>query len=175
VYHYGVPLLQPHSATVIATRLTQTGRRLKRPPVQSDVLRRSPAIDRSHCLNYGAERTSAGVHGQQWHRPRGLDVAAATGPDDDDADALDAAARHAASRGAPLVAAAAWEPVAQLSSAPGTRAARYVAAAEAALHGGDADRAGRLASMSAAAQQRPGHDQPGQPTPADARSMINLG
>ena len=80
-------------------------------------------------------------------------AAAATGRDDHAADALDAAAGHAASRGAPLVAAAAWERAAKLSAAPGTRAARYVAAAEAALLGGDANRARRLASKSPAAQQ----------------------
>jgi DNA-binding CsgD family transcriptional regulator len=78
---------------------------------------------------------------------------AATGRDDAAGDALDAAASRAAGRGAPLVAAAAWERAAQLSAAPGTRAARYVAAAEAALRGGDADRARRLASNSPAAQQ----------------------
>jgi DNA-binding CsgD family transcriptional regulator len=69
------------------------------------------------------------------------------------ADALDTTASNAASRGAPLVAAAAWERAAQLSAAPGTRAGRYVAAAEAALRGGDTDRARRLASESPAAQQ----------------------
>jgi DNA-binding CsgD family transcriptional regulator len=82
-------------------------------------------------------------------------AAAATGPDDHAADALDATASHAASRGAPLVAAAAWERAAQLSGEPGARAARYVAAAEAALRGGDADRARRLADKSPAAQQSP--------------------
>ena len=80
-------------------------------------------------------------------------AAATTGHDDHAAEALDAAASSAASRGAPLVAAAAWERAAQLSAAPDTRAARYVAAAEAALRGGDADRARRLASESPAAQQ----------------------
>ena len=80
-------------------------------------------------------------------------AAAAAGHDDHAADALDATASHAASRGAPLVAAAAWERAAQLSAAPGTRAARYVAAAEAALRGGDTDRARRLASESPAAQR----------------------
>jgi DNA-binding CsgD family transcriptional regulator len=80
-------------------------------------------------------------------------AAAATGRDDHAADALDTTASHAASRGAPLLAAAAWEQAAQLSGAPGTKAARYVAAAEAALRSGDADRARRLASKGQAAQQ----------------------
>jgi tetratricopeptide (TPR) repeat protein len=51
------------------------------------------------------------------------------------------------------VAAAAWERAALLSAEPGTRAACYVEAAEAALRGGDADRARRLASNSPAARQ----------------------
>ena len=80
-------------------------------------------------------------------------AAAAVGYDDHAAGTLDATASNAASRGAPLVAAAAWERAAQLTAAPGTRAARYTAAAEAALGGGDTDRARRLASDSPAAQQ----------------------
>jgi hypothetical protein len=80
-------------------------------------------------------------------------AAAATGRDEVAADALDATASRAAGRGAPLVAAAAWERAAQLSGTDHTRAARYVAAAEAALRGGDVGRARRLASMSPAAQQ----------------------
>ena len=80
-------------------------------------------------------------------------AAAAVGYDDHAAGTLDATASNAASRGAPLVAAAAWERAAQLTAAPGTRAARYAAAAEAALGGGDTDRARRLASESPAAQQ----------------------
>jgi DNA-binding CsgD family transcriptional regulator len=80
-------------------------------------------------------------------------AAAATGRDDHAADALDATASHAASRGAPLLAAAAWERAAQLSGAPGTKAARYVMAAEAALRGGDAARARRLAGESPAVEE----------------------
>ena len=80
-------------------------------------------------------------------------AAAAVGYDGHAAGMLDATASNAASRGAPLVAAAAWERAAQLTAAPGTRAARYVAAAEAALRGGDTDRARRLAGESPAAQQ----------------------
>jgi hypothetical protein len=51
-----------------------------------------------------------------------------------------------------VVAAAAWERTAQLSATPDTQAARYVAAAEAALRGGDTERATRLACNSPAAQ-----------------------
>ena len=80
-------------------------------------------------------------------------AAAAAGRDDAAADALDAAASRAAGRGAPLAAAAAWERAAEVSGTDHTRAARYVAAAEAALRGGDTDRARRLASSSPAADQ----------------------
>src|ERR1019366_9321593 len=68
-----------------------------------------------------AERTA-------WHL-----AAAATGPDRAAATALDAAAALAAGKGAPLVAAAAWQRAAELSDAADTRSARLAEAAEAAL------------------------------------------
>jgi DNA-binding CsgD family transcriptional regulator len=80
-------------------------------------------------------------------------AAAATGYDDAAADALDAAARHAAGRGALLAAASAWERGAELSGTDNTRTVRYVAAAEAALRGGDTGRARRLADKSSATNQ----------------------
>ena len=76
-----------------------------------------------------AERTA-------WHL-----AAAATGPDRAAATALDAAAALAAGKGAPLVAAAAWQRAAELSDAAETRSARLAEAAEAALTGGDLGRA----------------------------------
>lgn len=79
-----------------------------------------------------AERTA-------WHL-----AAAATGPDRAAATALDAAAALAAGKGAPLVAAAAWQRAAELSDAADTRSARLAEAAEAALNGGDLGRARHL-------------------------------
>ena len=83
-----------------------------------------------------------------WHL-----AAAATGPDDAAAAALDAAARLAARKGAPLAAAAAWERAAELSEGTERGSARLVEAAEAALHGGDLDRVRRLTETVPAAEQ----------------------
>jgi hypothetical protein len=70
--------------------------------------------------------------------------AAATGPDEDAAAALAAAAEAAAAKGAPQAAAAAWERAAGLSADPALRFRRLAQAAEAALSGGELDRAIRL-------------------------------
>ena len=71
-----------------------------------------------------------------WHR-----AAAALGPDEDVAAALDQAARRARSRGAYAGAATAAERAGQLTPSDGARARRLFAAAEAAWLGGDAQRA----------------------------------
>lgn len=81
-----------------------------------------------------------------WHL-----AAAATGPDEQAATALDAVAGLAAAKGAPLAAAAAWERAAELSGETEHRSARLAAAAEAALKGGDLDRARRLTGTMPAA------------------------
>ena len=81
-----------------------------------------------------------------WHL-----AAAAVGPDDHAAAALDAAAGLAARKGAPLAAAAAWERAAELSGDAERGSERLAEAAEAALRGGDLDRAGRLAETMPAA------------------------
>ena len=80
-------------------------------------------------------------------------AAAATGPDDAAAAALDAAAGRAAGKGAPLAAAAAWVRAAELSGVAERRFSRLAAAAEAALAGGDLDRARRLTKPLPGAEQ----------------------
>jgi len=84
-----------------------------------------------------------------WHL-----AAAATGPDDAAAVALDGAAALAARKGAPLEAAAAWERAAELSADAEQAGARLARAAEAALNGGDLDRVRRLTQMMPAPEQR---------------------
>ena len=74
-----------------------------------------------------------------WHL-----AAAATGPDEAAAAALEAAGELAAAKGAPQAAAAAWERAAELSRAHTHRFRRLARAAEAALSGGELDRAIRL-------------------------------
>jgi DNA-binding CsgD family transcriptional regulator len=71
-------------------------------------------------------------------------AAAATGPDDVAASALDAAAVLSTRKGAPLEAAVAWERAAELTCAAERRSSRLADAAEAALSGGDLPRARRL-------------------------------
>jgi len=83
-----------------------------------------------------------------WHG-----AAAATGPDEAAAAGLDAAAVLAARKGAPLAAAIAWERAAELSSSAERSFAWRAEAAEAALEGGDLDRARRLAQAVPAAEQ----------------------
>jgi len=80
-------------------------------------------------------------------------AAAATGPDDAAAAALDAAAGLAARKGAPLAAAAAWVRAAELSGVAERRSGRLAAAAEAALAGGDLDQARRLTEPLPGAEQ----------------------
>jgi DNA-binding CsgD family transcriptional regulator len=80
-------------------------------------------------------------------------AAAATGPDEEAATALDAAAGVAAAKGAPLAAAAAWERAAELSDSAERGAARLAEAAEAALKGGDLGRVERLTETVPAAEQ----------------------
>jgi DNA-binding NarL/FixJ family response regulator len=84
-----------------------------------------------------------------WHL-----AAAATGPDDAAAAALDAAAVLAVGKGAPLEAAAAWERAAELTYEAERRSARLAGAAEAAIHGGDLDRTRRLTETMPATEHR---------------------
>lgn len=84
-----------------------------------------------------------------WHL-----AAAATGPDDAAAAALDGAAVLAARKGAPLAAAAAWERAAVLSGGAERRSDRLAEAAEAALNGGDLDRVRRLSRMMPTGEHR---------------------
>ncbi|MGI5242544.1 helix-turn-helix transcriptional regulator [Dactylosporangium sp. CA-139066] len=80
-----------------------------------------------------------------WHR-----AAAATGPDDDVAAALEDTARQARDRSGYGAAAAAYERAAQLSAAPPDQARRLLLAAENALLAGDAAAAVRHAERAAA-------------------------
>ncbi|MFG2041180.1 LuxR C-terminal-related transcriptional regulator [Dactylosporangium sp. NPDC048998] len=79
-----------------------------------------------------------------WHR-----AAAATGPDDDVAAALEDTARQARDRGGYAAAAAAYERAAQLSETPAAQARRLLLAAENGLHAGTPATAVRLAERAA--------------------------
>jgi DNA-binding CsgD family transcriptional regulator len=119
-------------------RLTSTGIEFSHPLVRSLAYHVAvPAQRRAAHLALALAGTE--TERAAWHL-----AAAATGPDDDAAVALDAAAGLAVAKGAPLAAAAAWERAAALSSTPEPAAVRRAEAAEAALKGGDLDRARRL-------------------------------
>ena len=121
-------------------RLTSTGVEFSHPLVRSVAYHVAvPAQRRAAHLAVAEALTGRDAERAAWHL-----AAAATGPDDQAAVALDAAADLAVATGAPLAAAAAWERAAALSSAAEPAAARRAEAAEAALKGGDLDRARRL-------------------------------
>ena len=99
----------------------------------------APALRRAAHQALAATLADRDTERAAWHR-----AAAATGPDEIAATALEAAAGVAAGKGAPLAAAAAWQRAAELSGEADARFARLAEAAEAALHGGDLDRVRRL-------------------------------
>lgn len=122
-------------------RVTADGVEFSHPLVRSVAYHAATPSERR-----AAHRALADVLGRRdtdraaWHL-----AAAATGPDDAAAACLDAAASRAARRSAPLAAAAAWERAADLSGEEDARDERLLLAAEAALSGGDLERADRLA------------------------------
>jgi DNA-binding CsgD family transcriptional regulator len=119
-------------------RLTGTGIEFSHPLLRS-VAYHTAVPARRRAAHLALAETLTGTERAAWHLS-----AAATGPDDAAAAALDAAASLAASKGAPLEAAAAWERAAELSSVAERRSGRLAEAAEAALNGGDLDRTRRL-------------------------------
>ena len=88
-------------------------------------------------------------------------AAAATGPDEAAATALDTAADLAARKGAPLEAAAAWEGAAALSSVAERGTERRAEAAEAAFRGGDLDRATLVTGVRGGRKVSARNDRPG--------------
>ena len=133
-------------------RLTSNGVEFSHPLLRSVAYHAAPPAQRRT-----AHRALADVlAGRDVERAAWQLAAAATGPDEEAATALDAAAGLAAAKGAPLAAAAAWERAAELSDAAERRAARLAEAAEAALKGGDLGRVERLTeTMPATEQQLP--------------------
>ena len=109
----------------------------------------TPALRRAAHLALACELPGRDAERAAWHL-----AAAATGPDDAAAAALDVAAALAARKGAPLEAAAAWERAAELSGDAEPAGARRAEAAEAALNGGDLDRVRRLTETLPAPDQR---------------------
>jgi DNA-binding CsgD family transcriptional regulator len=144
----GDALVEAEGAGLI--RLTSAGIEFSHPLVRSVAYHLAAREQRRAAHAALAEAlTSRDAERAAWHL-----AAAATGPDDVAASALDAAAVLAARKGAPLEAAAAWERAAELSSAAGSRSGRLAEAAEAALNGGDLGGARRLTRAMPAAEHR---------------------
>lgn len=131
-------------------RLTGTGIEFSHPLVRSVAYYLAVPSQRRATHQALAETlTGRDAERAAWHLS-----AAATGPDDAAAVALDAAAAAAARKGAPLEAAAAWERAAELSVEAEHRSGRLAEAAEAALDGGDLDRVRRLTRAMPPVEQR---------------------
>jgi DNA-binding CsgD family transcriptional regulator len=109
----------------------------------------APAVRRAVHRALAGMLASRDTERAAWHL-----AAAATGPDEVAAAALDSAAGLAAGKGAPLAAATAWERAAELSGVAEARAVRLAEAAEAGLRGGDLDRVRRLTQTLPAVGQR---------------------
>jgi DNA-binding CsgD family transcriptional regulator len=130
-------------------RITAQGAEFSHPLLRSVAYHTAPPAQRRAAHRALAEVLAThDTERAAWHR-----AAAATGPDEATAAALGAAAVQAARKGAPLAAATAWERAAALSSSAERSFAWLAEAAEAALDGGDLDRAGRLTQTPPAGEQ----------------------
>jgi DNA-binding CsgD family transcriptional regulator len=149
------------------TRLVEVGReakvgagvtaggvlRFRHPLVRAAVYHGAPYAQRLAAHRALADVLTApdAADRRAWHR-----AAAATGPDDDVAAALEDTARQARDRNGYGAAAAAYERAAQLSAAPAAQARRLLLAAENGLQAGTPATAVRLAERAASLVDDPG-------------------
>jgi len=115
------------------------GFRFRHPLIRSAVQHATPSAERGRAHAALAEVLAGTVESAVWHR-----AAAASGPDEAIAEALDAAADRAYGRGACDVAIAAYERAAQLTVDPQARALRLAAGAQIALQVGRSAVSARL-------------------------------
>ncbi|MFB4315203.1 AAA family ATPase [Actinomadura sp. 21ATH] len=126
--------------------------RFRHPLIRAAVYQRAPLGERLAVHRALAAALVAPEHADRraWHL-----AAAATGPDEEAAAALERTAARARERSGHEAAAAAYERSARLSAAPAARAHREALAAEAALEAGDLERALDLGDRAA---RHPDHD-----------------
>ncbi|MFC9970839.1 AAA family ATPase [Spirillospora sp. NPDC127200] len=120
--------------------------RFRHPLIRAAVYQRAPLGQRLAVHRALATALDAPEHADRraWHL-----AAAATGPDEEAAAALERTASRARERSGHEAAAAAYERAALLSAEPEAKAHRQILAAEAALEAGDLDRAGALGRRAA--------------------------
>ncbi|SEG89044.1 regulatory protein, luxR family [Nonomuraea solani] len=123
-----------------------TSIRFRHPLIRAAVYQRAPLGQRlaAHCALAAALGSPGHADRRAWHL-----AAAATGPDEEAAAALERTAVRARERSGHEAAAAAYERAARLSVEPAARARREALAAEAALEAGDLDRARSFGSRAA--------------------------
>ncbi|WP_168200953.1 helix-turn-helix transcriptional regulator [Allokutzneria sp. NRRL B-24872] len=123
--------------------VTAEGVVFRHPLIRSAVYQEAPFAHRiaAHRALARALSDPRDADRRAWHV-----AAAAGGPDDAAADGLEQVARRATGRGAAAAAARALDRAAQLTTSPGTRGRRLVAAARAAYDAGQLDRAVALAT-----------------------------
>ncbi|WP_188193559.1 helix-turn-helix transcriptional regulator [Nonomuraea sp. SYSU D8015] len=120
----------------------------RHPLVRSAAYRSAPLTRRlaaHHALAEALDGRAEDLDRRAWHL-----AAAATGPDEQAAAALERSAEQARTRGGHAAVAAAYERAAQLSPEPARRARRLLAAAQAALDAGRHDQAHDLADRASA-------------------------
>ena len=113
----------------------------KHPLVRSAIYQKSTFLERrrGHVAMAGLLNTEANADRRAWHLVR-----AATGPDDELADLLEASAGRALARGGPASAVDRWQWAAEFSTSPTDRARRLLRAAEVAVQAGQPGRARQL-------------------------------
>ncbi|NUW32423.1 AAA family ATPase [Nonomuraea sp. SMC257] len=139
-------LLPAEQAGLIVRGGSEDTLRFRHPLIRAAVHQRAPLGHRLAVHRALAAALDGPEHADRraWHL-----AAAATGPDEEAATALERAAVRARERSGYEAAAAACERAARLSAEPEARARREAMAAEAALETGDLDRAGDLARRAA--------------------------